>query len=369
MSPRNYKSLFYGCTFIFITIVIIYGIQTNTVNAQSSQVLLKNDLSSELKNIFAKIEPSVVQITSTIKNQQNPFLSEFFGGYGGLELPKSSAQGSGFIYDNYGHIITNNHVISDADDIEVTFVDGNTYSAKVIGTDTLSDLAVLEIDGSAIGVQKILPVTFGDSSSLKAGEAVVAIGNPFGLSGSMTFGIISQTNRLLPVESSGFSIPGTIQIDAAINPGNSGGPLLNMNGEVIGITTAIFSPTGSFAGIGFSVPSNTIKKIIPTLISQGIYLHPWLGMGGVDITPKIAKEFGLVITKGVIVVEVTQGGPSSGILQKGDILVGIDGMAVRKIQDVITYIDTKSAGDVINLHLLVQDKIKTLQVQLSAIPT
>ncbi len=344
-------------------------IQIGNVYSQSNQFLLKNDLSNELENIFVKMEPSVVQITSTIKNQQNPFISEFFGGFDGLEIPQSSAQGSGFIYDADGHIITNNHVVSDADRVEVTFVDGNSYLAKVIGIDPLSDLAVLEIERSALDVQRIVPVTFGDSSNLKAGQTVVAIGNPFGLSGSMTFGIISQTNRLLPVESSGFSIPGTIQIDAAINPGNSGGPLLNMNGEVIGITTAIFSPTGSFAGIGFSVPSNTIKKIVPSLISNGIYLHPWLGMGGVDITPKIAKELGLTITKGVIVVEVTQGGPASRILQKGDILVGIDGMSVRKIQDVITYIDTKSVGDVINLHLLVQDKIKTVQIKLSAIPT
>ena len=213
----------------------------------------------------------------------------------GLPLSnKSTRLGSGFVYDKQGHIITNTHVIDGASTADVTFVDGNTYRAKLIGKDTSGDIAVLQITDD-FSPENLIPIPIVNSSSLQVGQQVIAIGNPFGLSDTMTTGIISQTGRLLPNPDTRFSTPGTIQTDAAINPGNSGGPLLNMLGQIIGINTAINSATGEFSGIGFAVPSNMIIKEVPTIIKTGTYKHPWLGIAGSTTTPdmaecKLAKE-------------------------------------------------------------------------------
>jgi S1-C subfamily serine protease len=201
----------------------------------------------------------------------------------------------------------------------------------------------------------------GDSSKLKVGEKIAAIGNPFGLSGSMTSGIVSQIGRLLPQES-GYSIPDVIQTDAAINPGNSGGPLLNMKGEVVGINTAIQSATGEFSGIGFAVPSNTVKKIVPVLIENGEFKHPWMGISGTDVDPELAKVRELKSSKGFLVVSVIEGSPAeqAGLIgvtetkeiegrefaMNGDIILSIDGKTVRKISDILIHLQReKSIGD------------------------
>ena len=194
--------------------------------------------------------------------------------------------GSGFVYDNLGHIITNAHVVEGASKATVTFLDGTQYDAEIIGKDKFTDIAVMKVNEKP---RLLHPLQIGDSSKLHVGDQVAAIGNPFGLSGSMTSGIVSQLGRLLPTQDSGFSIPDVIQTDAAINPGNSGGPLLNMKGEVIGINTAIQSISGEFSGIGFAVPSNTALKIVPSLIEDGEYNHPWIGISGRDIDPDLAR--------------------------------------------------------------------------------
>jgi len=194
--------------------------------------------------------------------------------------------GSGFVYDNLGHIITNAHVVDGATKATVTFLDGSQYDAEIIGIYNFTDIAVIKVSEKP---RLLHPLQIGDSSQLRVGEPVAAIGNPFGLSGSMTSGIVSQMGRLLPSQDSGFSIPDVIQTDAAINPGNSGGPLLNMKGQVVGINTAIQSISGGNTGIGFAVPSNTAIKIVPSLIEDGEYHHPWIGISGRDIDPDLAK--------------------------------------------------------------------------------
>jgi S1-C subfamily serine protease len=325
-----------------------------------------------LTQIFKQVENSVVQITA---KTSNPNLQIIINGnqLGG----QSTRLGSGFVYDKQGHILTNNHVIDGASTAGVTFVDGNTYRAKVIGKDPSSDIAVLQITDD-FSPENLAPLPIVNSSYLQVGQQVIAIGNPFGLSDTMTTGIVSQTGRLLPNPDSGFSTPGAIQTDAPINPGNSGGPLLNMLGQVVGINTAINSATGEFSGIGFAVPSNMIIKEVPTIIQTGTYNHPWLGLAGGVVTPDIAQSAGLPLNyKGVVVSSVQTGSPAEkaglqGITQNaqtvGDIIRAIDGHPLKNIDDLINYIDLhKSIGDnvvvtvnrhgqILNLNLALQTR-------------
>jgi S1-C subfamily serine protease len=339
-----------------------------------------------LPGLFSKVEGSVVQVCTTANRENGEFLPA-----------DKSALGSGFVYDKKGHIITNYHVVAstlssanrvvssnNVPDIRITFLDGTVYNAKVISSDPFSDLAVLKLEGDRIPYDKLLPLPVGDSTSLRIGEQVVAIGNPFGLSGSMTEGIISGLGRMIPSERSPddtmppeaqshstYSIPDIIQTDAPINPGNSGGPLLNMKGEVIAINTAIFSTTGASAGIGFAIPSNTIKKVVPSLIATGAYQHPYIGIMGTDITPEIADVLGLEETRGFLVTKVVEGGPAQiggllggeGILLtasgereikvEGDVIVKVDDKTVRKIDDILTYLEReKNVGDTVQFTVL-----------------
>ena len=295
-----------------------------------------------LIEIFEKTEESVVQVNVRAVDGTS----------------KPGNMGSGFVYSDKGYIITNNHVVDDAGKVTVTFLDGESYTAKIIGTDPDLDLAVLKVE---VGATYLQPIPIGDSSQLKVGEQITAIGNPFGLSGSMTSGIISQMGRLLP-QDSGYSIPDVIQTDAAINPGNSGGPLLNMNGEVVGINTAIQSATGEFTGVGFAVPSNTVKKVVPILIEEGVFHHPWMGISGSDVDPDLAKVRELNSSKGFLIATVVEGSPAEdaglqGITVTkeidgreyaldGDIIVKIDDKVVRKISDILIHLQReKSIGD------------------------
>ena len=302
----------------------------------------KTNLQFSLIEIFEKTEESVVQVNvRTVDGRSNP-----------------GNMGSGFVYSADGYIITNNHVVDNSGIVTITFLDGESYTAKIIGTDPDLDLAVLKVE---MGSTYLQPIPIGDSSQLKVGEEIAAIGNPFGLSGSMTSGIISQIGRLLP-QDSGYSIPDVIQTDAAINPGNSGGPLLNMKGEVVGINTAIQSATGEFTGVGFAVPSNTVKKVVPVLIKDGIFHHPWMGISGSDVDPELAKFRGLNSSKGFLIATVIEGSPAddAGLLGitdtkeidgreyplDGDIIVKIDDKVVRKISDILIHLQReKSVGD------------------------
>jgi S1-C subfamily serine protease len=331
--------------------------------------------STNLTSIFKKVENSVVQITA---KTPNPNLQIIING---IPLSnKSSRLGSGFVYDKQGRIITNTHVVDGASTADVTFVDGNTYRAKVIGKDPSSDIAVLQITDN-FSPENLVPLPLVNSSSLQVGQQVIAIGNPFGLSDTMTTGIVSQMGRLLP--NPRFATPGAIQTDAPINPGNSGGPLLNMLGQVVGINTAINSATGEFSGIGFAVPSNMIIKEIPTIIKTGTYNHPWIGIVGAGLTPDIAQSAGLPRTsKGVIVASIESRSPaekaglegitlnnSSNTQKVGDIITGIDGHHMRSIDDLISYVDShKSIGDNVMLTVNRHGQILNLNLVLQARP-
>ena len=315
-------------------------------------IVKASDTELPLPDLFQKVEKSVVQITDS--SEINVFESRL---------------GSGFVYDDNGHIITNHHVVSGGGNrLDVTFPDGIVYRASLIGSDPSADIAVLYVE--EVSKEKLLPLSLADSSKVRVGERVAAIGNPFGLSGSLSNGIVSGVGRQIPAEEEeGFTIPDIIQTDAPINPGNSGGPLLNMRGEVIGINSAIYSTTGQFAGVGFAIPSNTIAQVMPSLITTGSYQHPWLGVAGRDMTPGIADRLGLDEPRGFLVMDVVTGSPAEkagiqrgnedtvidGIPIKlgGDVIIAVDNNTVRKIDDILAYVEMKkSVGDDLKLTIL-----------------
>jgi S1-C subfamily serine protease len=366
-------------------------LSSNVATAQSQTTLAPQSISSpslpssvsSLPDVFQKVENSVVQITSTKSNPNQVIILN-----GVPSTGRSTALGSGFVYDNQGHIVTNYHVVSGVTKADVTFTDGNTYSANVVGKDPYSDLGILQITDD-FSEEKVVPLPLANSSAVRPGEQVIAIGNPFGLSGTITTGIVSQKGRLLPNPDTGFSVPNMIQTDAAINPGNSGGPLLDTKGEVIGMNTAIFSSTGSYSGVGFAIPSNTIAKEVPLLIKNGSYAHPWLGISGGKTTPDLTRAMGLPTNyKGVIVGSVQSGGPadmaglkgltqddnnnngSGGSAQQtGDIITAVDGHPVRQIDDIINYIESqKNVGDNIKLTVNRDGQIMDLTATLQTRP-
>ena len=320
-----------------------------STTGETSLPFLEKKLS--LVQIFEQSEDSVVRVN--IDKEE-------------IEGLSSNGLGSGFVYDISGHIITNHHVIDDAEKIVISFSDEHTFNAELIGSDPFTDIAVLKIDAKTYPLH---PLTLGDSSKIRVGEGIAAIGNPFGLSGSMSAGIISQIGRVLPSQGSDFSIPDVIQTDAAINPGNSGGPLINMKGEVVGINTAIQSFTGEFAGVGFAIPSDTAKKIIPVLIEYGEYDHPWIGIIGRDIDPDFAEVLEIGETRGVFIESVVEGSPAfkAGLLEPtgtievdgrefstgGDIILKIDEKEIKKIHEILIHLQReKVVGDQLEIGVL-----------------
>ena len=338
--------------------------------SENNEIQIKKPISPYSKNlslseIFEKSEPGVVRVNVQRANSVD--------GVGGI--------GSGFVFDKKGHIITNAHVVIDATKVVVTFLDGRSYNAKIIGVDEYTDIAVIKVNADLSLLQ---PVLLGDSSNLKVGEQIAAIGNPFGLSGSLTSGIVSQLGRLLPSDA-GYSIPDVIQTDAAINPGNSGGPLLNMMGGVVGINTAIQSSTGEFTGVGFAIPSQTVAKIVPTLIEKGEYKHPWIGVSGRDIDPDMAKVMKLKDAVGFLIVTVVDDSPASkaGLIGSektilvegvnypigGDVILAVDGIDVRKIDDILIHLQrAKSIGDEMVLEILRDNRTTTITIILQERP-
>ena len=309
------------------------------------------------------IEKKIEAIAEMVEADVEFSLAEIFAK---AETSVDGGIGSGFVYSNEGYIITNQHVVQDSTKVTVTFLDGESYIGDVIGKDRDLDIAVVKVN--AYNSTYLQPLIIGDSSKLTVGEKIVAIGNPFGLSGSMTSGIVSQIGRLLP-QDTGYSIPNVIQTDAAINPGNSGGPLFNMKGEVVGINTAIQSATGEFTGVGFAVPSNTVKKVVPALIKDGEFKHPWMGISGTDVDPELAEMRDLKSSKGFVVISVIEGSPAEkagmkGVTQTrekdgrefpvdGDIIIAIDGKTVRKISDILIHLQReKTIGDEMILTVL-----------------
>jgi 2-alkenal reductase len=297
--------------------------------------ILADEVDQLLANIYERANPAVVNIDVA----------------GGSDLTEFGS-GSGFVIDQAGHIITNNHVVDGADEIDVTFWDGSVAIARLIGADPYSDLALIKV---SIEPERLLPLPLGDSDQVKVGQRVIAIGNPFGLVGTMTVGIISGKGRTLPADgptssSSSFSNPDIIQTDAAINPGNSGGPLLNSAGEVIGVNSAIRTDGTNRAnsGVGFAVPSNTVKRVVKQIQETGRVSYPYLGVS-VDsnhfTTGELAAELQLPVKQGVLIASVVDGGPAERAgLRGGDRQVTVRGIPVRAGGDIIVAID----GDAIN---------------------
>jgi len=315
----------------------------------------RNSTSISISKIFKDVQGSVVQITR--ENKQAP------------DSPGDenvTSLGSGFVFDKEGRIITNHHVVQDSKSVDVTFIDGNRYVASVIGSDPFNDVAVIKITQNIS--EKLRPLILGNSSGVEVGDQVIAIGNPYGLAGSMSLGIVSQKGRLISTEGSAFSIPSVIQTDALINPGNSGGPLLNIQEEVIGMNTAgVLSDSGGFSGIGLAVPSNTISKIVPVLISKGNYTHPWLGVSASTLTSKLTENFENLSRdfKGVYVDSITKDGPADKAGLRGsttdqygdkhgtDIITAVDNHNVSYMEDLVSYLDeNKKPGEKLNLTVL-----------------
>lgn len=377
----------------------VYGQRTlSELNANDSNAMDKsitfekpifNSVDNNLITLYDKVDQSIVQVTYN------------------SETPGESRLGSGFVYDKSGHIITNYHVISGntpKNEFDVTFIDGSVYKAKVIGSDPFAEIAVLKItmqQNDSRLQNKLVPLQIGNFSAVQVGQKVAAVGNPFGLSASITEGIVSGLGRLLPAFSPSdlefddqmlflqnipsFSIPNIIQTDAAINPGNSGGPLLNMQGEVIGINTAIFSNTGAYTGVGFAIPSYLIQKVVPSLISTGTYEHPYLGISGVDVNPEIAEAMSLKNSTGFLVIQVTSDSPAAkagikggSILTEingrqmelgGDIIVGVDDKNIRKIDDLLSYLEReKEVGDNITLSVIRNGQSQNFDLMLATRP-
>jgi len=343
-------------------IIVTNGHESSTVG-EETPLPVTRELS--LIQIFERSEEGVVQV--------NVHRTSDVLGVNGV--------GSGFVFDKNGHIITNEHVVENSDKVTVTFLDGRSYNAEIVGVDAATDIAVIKVNADP---SLLKPLHIGDSSNLKVGMGVAAIGNPFGLSGTMTSGIVSALGRLLP-QDTGFSIPDVIQTDAAINPGNSGGPLLNSRAEVVGINTAIQSATGEFTGVGFSIPSNTIAKIVPKLIADGTFSHPWVGISGRDIDPALATALNLVDARGFLIVNVVEGSPAEKAGLKGsdetkevdgieypfggDVILAVDGNVVRQIDDILIHLQRyKSVGDEMVLEVLRDGRVTNFVVELDERP-
>ncbi|MGH3035410.1 MAG: S1C family serine protease [Gaiellaceae bacterium] len=321
--------------------------------------------------IYRRAAGAVVEITVTSEGSSSP---DPFGG----QSPTQRAQGSGFVYDEEGHVVNNQHVVEDATSIQVTFSDGSSYDARVVGTDPSTDLAVLEVDAPA---RLLEPLPLGDSGDLQVGDAVIAIGSPFGLEETVTSGIVSAVHRRI-TSPNGYAIANSIQTDAAINHGNSGGPLLNTSGEVVGVNAQIESDSGGNDGIGFAIPSNTVSSVVSQLLSTGKVEHAYLGVSVQTIPDGIADELGQ--PAGVAVAEVRSDSPAeqAGLRAAaetrtvdgeayptgGDVITAIDGDPVTTTEGLQSAIDAKKPGDELELTVARDGATRTITVTLASRP-
>jgi S1-C subfamily serine protease len=347
-----------------------------------------------LEQIYAQVNPSVVNIniSQSASSLNLPFNHPSLGSGKGSNPLVQTALGSGFVWDTQGDIVTNNHVVSGADAISVTFADGSTYSANLVGADPNSDLAVVKVNAPA---SELHPVQLADSNQVKVGQLAIAIGNPYGLSGTMTAGIISGLSRTLPVgldnqnaqSSPTYSIPDIIQTDASINPGNSGGVLVNSDGQVIGVTSAIESSSNSNSGIGFVIPSSIVQKVVPSIIQTGTYQHPWIGIEGTTVTPDLAAADNLPSgQQGVLVISVTPNSPAAKaglrggtqtqnlngnqISLGGDVITAVDGQPVTRFEDLTSYLlNNTQVGQTISLTILRGGQEMSVKLTLGVLPT
>jgi S1-C subfamily serine protease len=349
-----------GLSSIYITFQEISELK-NKVNSLESQIIGQNGLSNvTLQNItIFQNSSSIVELYKNVR--ESIVLVQGITSEGGV-------QGSGFVNSYLSRIIviTNYHVVHDTSSLSVTFSNGNGYEATVIGSDPYVDIAILSVDAP---VSEFKPIEIVSSSSLRVGEMAIAIGNPIGLVGSLTTGVVSALGRTLSTEeyTGGFSIPNIIQTSTPINPGNSGGPLLNALGKVIGITTAIVADS---QGLGFAIPSNSILRELPALIETGTYnAHSYLGVSGQDMSYNIAQEIGLSITYGWRLQSVIAGGPSEEILRINDIIIELNGTRIRNNDDLASYLADKTLpGETLILTVLRDDSRLELSVVLGTRP-
>ena len=319
-------------------------------------------------DVFEKVHPAVVNIASTVLGMN------FW-----MEVIPRQGQGTGFIIDRRGYVLTNNHVVAKAQKLTVTMASGKKIDATLVGRDPRTDLAVIRIPSG--DVESV--ATLGDSDKLRPGRKAIAIGNPFGLSHTLTTGIISALHRSIRTED-GNEIEDLIQTDAAINPGNSGGPLLDSNGHVIGINTAIFSLSGGYQGIGFAIPINQAKRVATQLITSGRVVRPWLGISGLSLSPSLAEGLGLGVSQGVLVVQVARGGPAHqaglrggdrevlirGIRLRlgGDIITDINGTSVDDMKQLVHHVERMKVGEAADLGVMRKGFLKRIRVMLSERP-
>ena len=347
----------------------------SVVTPLPSEEKAANELEAQVEAVYGKVGPSVVNITSI------SYAYDFF-----MQPVPQEGTGSGFVYDDKGHIVTNYHVVEGAQELQVTLADGRVYPAKVVGADPANDLAVIKIDADG---DLPAPVALADSDKLRVGQFVVAIGNPFGLERTLTVGVISALGRIIQSPNGRF-IGEAIQTDAAINPGNSGGPLLDLKGRVIGVNSQIISPSRASAGIGFAVSSNTVRRVVPELIAKGYYPHPWLGIRTLDLTPKAAEAFRkadmkVPVDTGLLVVDVVPNGPAAQaglrggsrvvrfgnvrIPLDGDIITAVDGQPMHNFRDLTVYLENETVvGQTVTLSIIRDGKEQTLQVKLGERP-
>jgi S1-C subfamily serine protease len=329
------------------------------------ELITQADVEEQLViSVYAQVSPAVVCVTA----------EEAFG----------SCVGSGFVIDKEGYVVTNNHVVQETPRPLVTLADEHTVPAEIIGTDPGSDLAVLKID---VPPEQLVVAELGDSASLQVGQRAIAIGNPFGLERTVTTGIVSSLGRTLDRDDSQFQIAEVIQTDAAINPGNSGGPLLDSQGRVIGVNTAIRSLTGVNSGVGFAIPVDIVKRVVPELIANGRYRHTWVGVTGRTITPEMVEAMELPVDTGVLIFEVEPDSPAEKaglqggtqqvlvgeanipMLAGGDIVVAIDDVTVKRFEDLINYLASYTrVGDVITLDVVRDGETITVELTLEERP-
>jgi S1-C subfamily serine protease len=340
--------------------------ETEAVNALESQVIA----------VYEAVSPAVVNITN------RSYAYDMFR----RAVPQEGS-GSGFVYDTEGHIVTNYHVVENAEELLVTLANGQVYEAEIIGTDPANDLAAIRIDASANPPE---PMALGDSDELRVGQFVLAIGNPFGLEQTLTTGVVSALGRVIESPEDSRFIGEAIQTDAAINPGNSGGPLLDLKGHVIGVNSQIISPSGASSGIGFAVSANTVRRVVPKLIAQGYYPHPWLGMQMLPLTPSTAKAFrdaemNVPVDAGLLVIEAVKGASADKagirggsrvvrigryqIPLDGDIIIAIDGEPVNDFQELTVYLETETTvGDIVDVTIIRDGEELTVPVALGERP-
>lgn len=357
----TFKGKLAAAILVVIIAVAAYGLGVSGVvgpkSVSAAPPLYNQDTVS---SIFDNASPAVFQIDVTRQS------AGFFGRF------SQGGQGSGFLIDDEGFIVTNNHVIEGASEVNV-IIDGKSVKAEVVGVDPIDDLALIKVDVS--DVSGIAPLQLADSDSVRPGQMAVAIGNPFGLDDTVTVGVISGLNRSLG------NLRGMIQTDASLNPGNSGGPLLDSEGRVIGVNTAIEATTAGGKGIGFAVPSNTIKKVLPDLRAGNTITRPWIGIRGMTLTEDLAERLGISAKEGVYVIAVAPDSPAAdadlkgagtdswGEAEKGgDVITAVDGHSIDSIEDLQSYISGKKAGDEVVLTVLRDGDDITIEITLAAMP-